>query len=79
MGLSIKQVIEGLYWNAEKGGKYTNPDGKKLNGYLEQLRSSYVECFRQMSLHRKNITTETFKNAYFNVEEEKMNPSLPIY
>jgi Arm DNA-binding domain/Phage integrase SAM-like domain len=70
--LSTKQSIDQKYWNAKKGiAKPVNPECKKLNSYLEQLRSSYADCFRELTLKKAEISAETFKKAYFNLEESE--------
>jgi site-specific recombinase XerD len=70
--LSTRQSIDQKYWNAKKGiAKPVNPECKKLNSYLEQLRSSYADCFRELTLKKEEISAETFKKAYFNLEESE--------
>jgi hypothetical protein len=59
-------------WNEKRGmAKPINEAYKKLNNYLEQLRSSYVECHRQMCFHKKGISTESFKKAYFGKTDDE--------
>jgi len=69
--LSMQQMMNPLHWN-EKGGaaKPLNNEYKKLNSYLDQLKSSYVACYREMALQKKEITTETFKREFFGDGED---------
>ncbi|MEP7233279.1 MAG: site-specific integrase [Ginsengibacter sp.] len=64
--LSVKQMMNPLHWNERRGAaKAINDEYKKLNNYLDQLKSSYVSCYREMALQKKEITTETFKMEFF--------------
>ena len=68
--LSSKQMMNPDHWNEKRGiAKPINDDYRRLNNYLEQLKSSYVACYREMSLQKKLITTETFKKEYFGTNE----------
>jgi hypothetical protein len=42
---------------------------KVLNRYLEQLRASYVACYREMTVSKKVITAESFKQVYFGKDD----------
>ncbi len=70
--LSVKQMIHTEDWNEDRG--IANPkkeECRKLNNYLEQLRSSFVACYREMSLQKKVITTETFKKEYYGEHDDE--------
>ncbi len=70
--LSVKQMIHTEDWNEDRG--IANPkkeECRKLNNYLEQLRSSFVACYREMSLQKKVITTETFKKEYYGEHNDE--------
>jgi len=70
--LSSKQMMNPNHWNEKRGiAKPINDDYRRLNNYLEQLKSSYVACYREMSLQKKMITTETFKREYFGTNEDE--------
>lgn len=69
--LAMKQKIKPEDWNEAKGmAKPKKEELKILNNYLEQMRASYVECYREMTLKKKVITTETFRKAYYGEEDE---------
>lgn len=64
--LAVKQLIDPVNWNESRGmAKGNKEECKVLNKYLEQLRASYVACYREMTLNKKVITVETFNQAYF--------------
>jgi site-specific recombinase XerD len=51
--------------------KLIKEEYKALNNHLEQLRASFVECYRQMSLAKKVIDIESFKRAYYGKDEDE--------
>ena len=70
--LSSRQVINPEDWNEKRGmAKPINEEYIKLNNYLEELRNSFIACYREMYLHKKEITTETFKRAYYGVKDDE--------
>ena len=70
--LSSKQMMNPNHWNERRGmAKPLHDDYRKLNNYLEQLKSSYFGCYREMALQKKLITAETFKREYFGIEEDE--------
>ncbi|MEP7279709.1 MAG: site-specific integrase [Bacteroidota bacterium] len=69
--ISVKHTILAEDWNEKRGvAKAVKEECKLLNNYLEQLRASYVACYREMTLQKKEITVETFKKAYYGEDEE---------
>jgi len=69
--LSTKQLIDKAFWNEQRGmAKPINSESKSLNNYLEQLRGSYVACYREVFLQKKEIIPEAFKKEYFGKEDE---------
>ena len=70
--ISLKHKIAISDWNDKTGmAKNNNPEGKSLNKFMEQTRASLVSCYREMTLQRKNITTETFKKEYYGGNEDE--------
>jgi len=54
--LSVKQMMNPNDWNEKRGmAKPISDEYRKLNIYLEELRSSYVSCYRELSLQKKEI------------------------
>lgn len=70
--LAVKQLIDPVNWNESRGmAKGNKEEFKILNKYLEQLRASYVECYREMVLNKRVITVETFKQTYFGKDDNE--------
>lgn len=69
--LSSKQVMNLSGWNKRKGmAKPISEEHKKINDYLEQLRSSYVECYRQMVIKKQELNTDNFKKVFFGIDDD---------
>ena len=52
--LSVKQMINPLHWNEKRGiAKPLNEEYRQFNNYLEQLKSTYYECYREMIIKKK--------------------------
>jgi site-specific recombinase XerD len=74
MDLSMKQKIKTEDWSDQKGmAKTKKEEFKVLNNYLEQMRSSFVECYRDMTIKKKVINIETFKDAYYGHDENEIS------
>jgi integrase/recombinase XerD len=70
--LSIKKNIDVDNWNFGKGmAKGTSDEIRKLNTYLEQIRSRFVECYQQLQIKKQIITAESIKNVFIGVEEKE--------
>jgi len=66
-------------WNFEKGmAKSKNDETRKLNTYLEQIRSGIVECYQQLQLRKCIITAEAVKKLYLG-EEEKGHSLISVF
>jgi site-specific recombinase XerD len=73
MDLSMKQKIKTEDWSDQKGmAKTKKEEFKVLNNYLEQMRSSFVECYREMTIKKQVINIDTFKEAYYGHDENEM-------
>jgi site-specific recombinase XerD len=73
MELSMKQKIKGEDWSDQKGmAKTKKEEFKILNNYLEQMRSSFVECYRDMAIKKQVINIDTFKKAYYGEDDEEV-------
>jgi site-specific recombinase XerD len=72
MEQSMKQRINPLDWDENKGlAKQKSEEFKILNRYLEQVRSAFVECYREMSIAKKVITIESFKRSYTGEDDNE--------
>ena len=70
--LSVKQMMNPGDWNEKIGlAKPVTEEYIQFNNYLEQLKSTYFACYREMVLQKKEITTESFRKAYYGEEEEE--------
>ena len=70
--LSVQQVMNPADWNEKKGLAYPiTEEYKQLNSYLEQLRSTFFNCYREMVIQKKELTAESFRKVYYGVEEEQ--------
>jgi len=69
--ISLKKTIAPENWNDAKGlPKGSNNDARKLNTYLEQVRSRLTECYQELNLKKQLITAVAIKNLYLGVREE---------
>jgi site-specific recombinase XerD len=72
MGLSMKQKIKIEDWSDQKGmAKTKKEEFRILNNYLEQMRSSFVECYREMTIKKQVINIYTFRRAYYGEDENE--------
>jgi len=70
--LSVKQMMNPLDWNEKLGlAKPVTEEYKQFNNYLEQLRSNYFNCYREMVLQKKEISTASFKKLYYGEEDDE--------
>ncbi len=70
--IAIKRNIEIVNWNGLKGmAKSKGDEFKKLNTYLEQIRSRIVECYQELQLKKQLVTAEAIKNKFLGIEEKE--------
>lgn len=63
--LSVKQMMNPLHWNERRGTvKAINDEYKRLNNYLDQLKSSYVACYREMACRKKRSLQKLLKGNF---------------
>ena len=54
--ISVKQMIAGDDWNENRGmAKPLKEECRVLNNYLEQLRGSFVTCYRECLFKKKSL------------------------
>ena len=64
--LSTRQSIKKESWDENNGMAYPiNKECKQLNDFLDQLKGSYLEAFREMLFLKMHINTENFKKIFF--------------
>jgi len=70
--VAMKQKISEQDWNDRMGmAKTKKEEFKVLNSYLEQVRVSFVQCYREMSLAKKVITIDSFKRTYYGKDDNE--------
>ena len=73
MDVSMKQKIKTEDWSDQKGmAKTKKEEFRVLNNYLEQMRSSFVECYRDMAIKKQVINIDSFKKAYYGEDENEI-------
>lgn len=67
--VSLKKSIDPNDWDALKGkAKGSRPDIKELNLYLEQVRSTLFEHYRNLQFHNEFITADRIKNMFLGID-----------
>ena len=65
VNMVLQQKITVKCWDIKKGmGKANTAEGKEANSYLEQIRQSIGDCYRDLQVQRKVITAELVKAAF---------------
>ncbi|WP_111444346.1 site-specific integrase [Breznakibacter xylanolyticus] len=77
--ISLKKTIAVENWNDSKGiARGSNLEARKLNTYLEQVRSRLTECYQELLLKKQIITADAIKNIFCGVKE-KENTLLSVF
>ena len=75
--LSTRQSIKKESWDENNGMAYPiNKECKQLNDFLDQLKGSYLEAFREMLFLKITVNTENFKRVFFKIESEEEKHTL---
>lgn len=70
--LSVKLNVDVNNWNNAKGmAKGKGDEIKTINTYLEQIRSRIVECYQELQIKKKLLTSDAIKNKYLGIEEQE--------
>jgi len=73
MELSMKQKIRVEDWSGQKGmAKTKKEEFKVLNNYLEQMRASLVECYRDMTIRKQVVNIDTFRKPIMEMMKVKL-------
>jgi len=77
----LQERISIKCWDMKKGmGKSNTTEGKKMNGYLEEMRQSIADCYKDLQLQRKVITAELLKTAFLRTgSDEHTLTEIAIY
>jgi|SRR5690554_4268242 len=69
--MSLKQSIDEKDWNRKKGqGIGNHPDIIKLNQYLLNVKSRFVDCYRELQLDGETITADLVKKKFIGEVED---------
>ena len=70
--VSLKRFIHPDNWNDAKGSaKGKSEEIRKLNTYLEQIRSRLTECYQELTVKKKLVTAVAIKNLFCGFEEKE--------
>jgi site-specific recombinase XerD len=70
--VSLKRFIHPENWNDAKGSaKGKSEEIRKLNTYLEQIRSRLTECYQELIVKKKLVTSVAVKNLFCGFEEKE--------
>ena len=70
--ISVKQLVNPTDWNDKAGlAEPITDEYIRFNNYLEQLKSTYFACYREMVLQKKEISTESFRKLYYGIEDDE--------
>lgn len=69
--IALKQTVEEKNWDNVKGVLKGNRETvKKLNHYLQEVRSAITLCYQQLHLKGRLISAEAIKDAFLGTEQE---------
>ncbi|MBE9586288.1 site-specific integrase [Mucilaginibacter sp. JRF] len=71
--LALKSLqVNLIHWDISRGCAYANTkQGKKINNYLDDLRLTVKEHYRQIELKGYRVTIDLLKNAFFGIVKEE--------
>ena len=68
----LQQKIAVKCWDMKKGmGKSNTAEGREVNTYLEQVRQSIGDCYKDLQVQRKVITAELIKAAFLRTGSDE--------
>ncbi len=69
--LSLKRKVRVSDWDAHRGrARGTNQNARTLNNYLEEVNSDLFQCYQDLKIERKLITSNAIKARYLGEDEE---------
>ena len=69
--IALQQSIDLRYWDERRGaGKGGRQDSLSINNYLEQVRLAIGNCYQNLQLKGKIITSEMVKDFFLGTAEE---------
>jgi len=68
----LQQKVTVKCWDMKKGmGKSNTAEGREMNTYLEQVRQSIGDCYKDLQVQRKLITAELIKAAFLRTGSDE--------
>lgn len=70
--VALQQKISVKCWDMGKGiGRNTTSEGKSVNLYLDELRQTVNDCYKDLQLKRRVITGEAIKAAFLRQDDDE--------
>ncbi|CAM3988559.1 site-specific integrase [Mucilaginibacter galii] len=70
--VALQQKITLKCWDMGRGiGKNTTAEGKMVNAYLDELRQTVNDCYKDLQLKRRVITADAIKASFLRQDDEE--------
>jgi len=70
--VALQQKITLKCWDMGRGiGKNTTAEGKTVNAYLDELRQTVNDCYKDLQLKRRVITADAIKASFLRQDDEE--------
>jgi integrase/recombinase XerD len=70
--ISLKRTVDLLYWDKKEGCVKGNKElARRLNPYIEEVRYKLMDCYRQLQLQNKVITSTAVKSLFLGDEKKE--------
>jgi integrase len=70
--VALKQKITLKCWDMGRGiGKNSTAEGKTVNAYLDELRQTVNDCYKDLQLKRRVITADAIKASFLRQDDEE--------
>jgi integrase len=70
--VALQQKITLKCWDMGRGiGKNSTAEGKTVNAYLDELRQTVNDCFKDLQLKRRVITADAIKATFLRQDDEE--------
>lgn len=70
--VALQQKITLKCWDMGRGiGKNSTAEGKTVNAYLDELRQTVNDCYKDLQLKRRVITADAIKASFLRQDDEE--------
>lgn len=70
--IALQHKISVKCWDMRRGlAKPNTAEGREVNNYLEEVRQSIGECYKELQVKRKIITAELVKSSFLRTGEDE--------